>query len=452
MKRGTGWTLAALAAMAAAMVGWVASSGAHHAPDSDRSPAAEASMPAPSQATDAMPVRAATASSKAPLVRADASAELPPGHVAVCHGAPVRLERPDAELDRELEREVIPPLQQALAGLTVHPEPRMRAAGQMLALHLAYTEGVVAAQSGACRDGAPCPKAWEADLQANTERAVQRHLNLLVRLALDSRDAVVYGIAVQACTTHFLGSDSDACRQISVAEWARQEPDNRQVWWRVAAEAESRGDTQARDAALANAAAAPRDDSHLGAVVAAAFAAVPESTNGMLQSTLVMLVSGAWTTSMITTPPVLGLCKAEYLGNANTRQQCERLAEVLTRHPATLLDLGVGKALGRRLGWPAERLPDTNGRSMQHAEALRLLVTPEDDPMSCRTVAHQRRWLADLARVGEIGAADLLVERSGTDPESLRRRGEARRAAAVDAVQAAASAAAASAAASARTQ
>lgn len=391
-------------------------------------PLPSSAMPAPALA------RAGPASDPMPI--------LPPGWVEVCHASPVPQVRSHAELDRVSRDQVVPALHQALAGLLVHPDPRMRAAGQLLVINQRHLDAASRAMLPECWQGG-CPDRPPPVDEGGVRREIGRHRDALVRQAIEGRDPIVYGLALQACSSPFLGPERGACSQLSAAEWARREPDNRQAWWRVASEAEARGDSRARDDALAQAVAAPRDDNHLGPVVDAALAAVPETAPGWLQGPTMMLVVGAWTTSMIAMPPVAAPCRPEHLGDTNVRQPCERLAEVLLRQPASRIDRALGAGLARKLGWPAERLPNDRDQLMAQAEAANRLLTSEDEPTSCRTVTEQRRWLSELAQYGELGAEDRLVERSGVDPAVLRREAEARVARLTEAARQAGSAASA---------
>jgi len=64
------------------------------------------------------------------------------------------------------------------------------------------------------------------------------------------------------------------------------------------------------------------------------------------------------------------LCKTSTLRDANRRQTCTAVSELLVEHSDTLLERGIGIAIGKRLGWPDERIERLRGEQATYVDSL----------------------------------------------------------------------------------
>jgi hypothetical protein len=107
---------------------------------------------------------------------------------------------------------------------------------------------------------------------------------------------------------------------------------------------------------------------------------------------------------------VLQHCNPREL-DANRRQECGAIAELLQRDAATLTDLRVLGALGRQLGWPAERLQAVNAELESAQRWIR--QSRETRALDCGAVARHRPEVEAVARLGELGALRRMQARRG---------------------------------------
>jgi hypothetical protein len=98
---------------------------------------------------------------------------------------------------------------------------------------------------------------------------------------------------------------------------------------------------------------------------------------------------------------VLQHCNPREL-DANRRQECGAIVDLLQRDAATLTDLRVVAALGRQLGWPPERLKAVN----EELDAAQRWIrqSREGRALDCTGVARLRPEIEAVARLGELGA------------------------------------------------
>lgn len=223
-------------------------------------------------------------------------------------------------------------------------------------------------------------------------------LEELARVAQRSRDPLVYALAVQSCEIYRVRTTPAACRGLSVEEWAQRDPGNAFPWlFGMGGEGV---DAQRRslyaERALASetirsswgtsysilAKAAPRDEAPLDRSVR-----FRESLS--IDSYVSLVRSG-----------VLEHCKDSELRLGSRRQQCELLATFMTDKSESLMEAEFGNAIGRRLGWSADRL----ARLDKQRQAL-LEMTPKDaDLAGCAGLARAEAYFADVAKYGELGA------------------------------------------------
>lgn len=264
--------------------------------------------------------------------------------------------------------------------------------------------------------------AFELMLPGADAEEVQRRRDALARSAAASNDAQLYGLALQAC---HLGP-APACQLLNERRWAALAPDDGAVWLALAEAARRDGDRAGVSEALYRASIAARFDTRYGLVTQLVEEALPPSIPAWQRIELLVRAIGVQTAAM---PGYLVL--AEYcrppLADANRRQVCDRLAHQLVDHGRTLMDLTIGGMLGKRAGWPPERLAalrtEVAGLSAAAADSM------DFDALDCGTVGAMRAWLSDSARLGELGAMRLRVQRSGLTTAQWAQRAAARHAA-----------------------
>lgn len=410
----------ALVALAAALVAVVAVLAVRGWRTPSR-PAVEVLVSPPNKAPAVMPAKAASPVVRAAPAAPPASAPaLPPGWIEVCRAPPQRLEDWNKRVEPGGPSTQMAAIKSALAPLALHPDARLRAGGLVLTMHLATSDLTAIDKPSPDCETAECAmgrftEAWS--------QARERPLSQLVRLALDSRDVAVYALAVQACQVPPIPADPGPCRQVSPAEWARREPDNRQAWWWVATQAAADRDMAARDEALHRVLSATRNDNHFDGMVQALIAAVPEhapaelQASGMMFGTSIWMAMAALTGSSVAT----AACSANAVADANVWQRCERLSKLLLDQPLTAVEAVVARGIAKRLGLPHGRADELLRQFLVASRVKMERVFPESDPASCRALGQFRHWLADLGRSGEIEADAGMVQRSGLDAAALER-------------------------------
>ena len=237
-------------------------------------------------------------------------------------------------------------------------------------------------------------------------------IDRLARLAGHSQDPVVYAIAVEACRG-WTPEQGGACQLLSRAQWVHLDPDNALPWLELAAEAE----------AMHRAASARRSDAHADVLPALVERALDDAHAAPLQRTLAL--SASWSAQAAWAPPRSGqaylYCTAESLADANRQQTCDALAQTLAQRGMSLADVSVGLAIGRNVGWPAERLQalqqelDALGQAGRFQSAVGL-------DLSCEAVARTQEWMRRVAAEGEVQAAREELARSGRSVEQWSAR------------------------------
>jgi hypothetical protein len=268
----------------------------------------------------------------------------------------------------------------------------------------------------------------------------------LAQLAQTSDDAQVYAWAYRACQG-VSSQASGSCLAVTAARWAQLDSGNAEPWLAVASEARARKDAAAFDDAMFHVASADRHDPGWGALSAEIIDHVPpDDANllglaGLMAQTAAVetLRSPAWSQTS-------QYCSEQELGDSNRREVCERIATVLADRSTTLLARSVGEALGKRVGWPPERVAATTlQRDAEAAVTDRQVQQAAVEPMACGPLRVEVERMRDIARYGEIEVYRRQIAATGKPVAELAAEGRHRRA--EDDARAAQTAAAASAAA-----
>lgn len=223
----------------------------------------------------------------------------------------------------------------------------------------------------------------------------------LVRLALRDRHARTVQWAVQACATGSAGPPDPACLMLPSRLWTEVEPDNGLAWlYLMAAEPAAHQD------AFHGLSRARRFDERTGALVSVLDAAASPELPRHLRLNLQIL---AFNTELTRAPPdyalLLRQCPAEAVHDANRREPCLAVAELLAGQSGTVLARTAGLRLGERGGWPPERVSglrrqiDTT-RARLAARLDRALHLPL---LSCAQFETLGSYITEVGRQGEWG-------------------------------------------------
>lgn len=224
----------------------------------------------------------------------------------------------------------------------------------------------------------------------------------LVALALASADPVVLEWAVTVCAADPVQA---ACQGLSARAWAQAQADNLLAWLPLLGQ-----QAQAQEEALQAMASARRVDSAWMRWVALVLAARPEGLAPPLRLDFDMrLVALAIATPLQTGwLALLQACRDEALSDARRRSQCGQIAQRLVERGRELMAVGIGQALGTRLGWPADRAQAH--KALQQAAAvasLGWLLPP--DLADCRAPLLEHHLL-EMDRLGEVGLARQALQ------------------------------------------
>jgi hypothetical protein len=233
----------------------------------------------------------------------------------------------------------------------------------------------------------------------------------LVQLAAGGSDPAVYAAATWICASG-TGQvvQTGACRRISLRGLASIDPDNAMPWLEVAVEDRTRGDLQSEGADFARAAAAHKSDFYQDSFLQAASAEMPPDATPLARVEL-----DVQTVGLLAVEPLLEFseasrfCSTEGLHGQQRQEPCEALARLWVTQGRSLLEFGMGKTLGRRLGWTQERL----GKMDRELDAMMSLARENvSDPWSCQSIASDNRMLEGRAQQGEIDFLRGMLERS----------------------------------------
>lgn len=273
----------------------------------------------------------------------------------------------------------------------------------------------------ACVGDDDCKRLKNDQAWADGRAAALAATNELARLASLGRDPVIYAMALRGCTLQ-MDTREGACTLISAEQFAALDPDNQAAWLLVAGAARARNDEVALSDALYRASKAMRSDTYFGAAAALAQASWPSGTrplSKMLVSTQIIGVeSGVDIGSRLSV--VLAECSPKAVADPARRQLCSDIAERLVGAGTTLLEVQLGLGIGERSGWPADQVRALRDQTHALQQALSERVLAGDS--RCEMVRNSNEHVADVGRMGEMGAARLAMERSGQSREVLAQK------------------------------
>ncbi len=355
----------------------------------------------------------AQAASAAARVAAAASAPLAPDETEICGLGRVKADDTGHPKDMAPIRLAAQRARERLLpALANSPDEVVRAAG----LLLQSTASPRPAEENC--DTADC--AQRAVPVANTSGHLRTDLvarDALASMALNTRSAQVYALAMSACQGH---RKDGVCLQLSPEQWARLDPDNAVPWLHVAADAGDRREAPTAAEALFRVSRATRSDAHWGAVTGLVLAKLPSDLPILDKVALAGEVLAIEAASPVPFVPASQYCSVAEVRDANRQQVCSAMAEVLVNKGSTLMDVALGASIGQRVGWPAERLAavhderDAIAQLHEQAQSGHL--------WSCPVLVRTLNQLTEMGQHGELGAMRRALKQSPEPVAVLARK------------------------------
>jgi hypothetical protein len=246
----------------------------------------------------------------------------------------------------------------------------------------------------------------------------------LVQLAVATKDPAIFALAYSKCIKggEDFASDS-ACPQLNLDDWTRADADNAVPWLRLAAKARREGDVAAEAAAMAHAAQTHQYQPYTWSAFPFAQAAMPKDVTPTDRWILTTQVIGVEAAMLSPYQPLFQYCSRDAQSDVAVRRQCNALAELMVDKAATLLDSSVGKSLGARVGWPAERVDSLTQEMKASMWAINEMTGMHPKQQwSCDSVARGNAYMSQLGELGERGLARLAIEDSGETVAELSRK------------------------------
>jgi hypothetical protein len=249
----------------------------------------------------------------------------------------------------------------------------------------------------------------------------ERTQNEAVQLAAGTQDPAVYAMALAICDSTGTGDSASPCRRLSIQQWTQLDPDNAAPWLLLAGRALANHDSNAQAEAFSHAARAHRIESYRDSVFAFAEPELPADVTPLARAYFATEVNGVTMATKLSQYTVAGqYCSSESVKDSSVRHQCDSLAELLVSKGNNLLDLGLGTAIGARVGWSASRLNSL--RLEQHALMEMVMqggVLDSSEPWSCEAVGRADAYTMQRHRLGELGALRGLLEHSGESIDAM---------------------------------
>lgn len=245
----------------------------------------------------------------------------------------------------------------------------------------------------------------------------------LVQLALATKDGAIYALAHTKCIKSLEDySSQSACPQLSLDDWARADSDNAVPWLQLAAKARREGGGAAEAAAMAHAAQAHQFEPYNWSLFSFAQAAMPDDVTAADRWVLTTEVIGVEAAMPMPYQLLFQYCSRGAQSDVAVVRQCNALAELMVNNSGTLLDLSVGKGLGARVGWPAERVDKLTQEVKASMWAINEMTGSDPKQQwSCDSVARGNAYMSQLDELGERGLARQAIERSGESVAELSR-------------------------------
>jgi hypothetical protein len=262
----------------------------------------------------------------------------------------------------------------------------------------------------------------------------------LAQKAAASSDPRAYALAYNTCGTDKRGEG--ACQLLSAAQWARLDPGNASPWLAALAEARARKDRVAEDEALHRIATSQRSDLGFFVLPGLILNAAP-GDDAAAVTAWVMVTEAIGAAAAYGLPGYQHLttaCRGTALRDVNRQQTCLAIAELLGERSDTLIERMIGVAMGRQLGWPAERSDRMRGEYDAYVASLPVKAAGSED-LTCAEIRRDLDGVRHMAALGETAVLREWVTRSGRKPEDFAREQRVRQKGAAEKASAQAAAA-----------
>jgi hypothetical protein len=258
------------------------------------------------------------------------------------------------------------------------------------------------------------------DQQADAQTARDE----LVAMAAASTDPAIYAIGLRRCALNYADA-ANSCSQLSADRWSKLDPDNAVPWLLVAERAHANQDAVGEAAAFAAAGTAHRNESYTDSLLRLAEPDKPVDTTPLENWSMAIHIFGIEAASITPFGPAFSYCSKDAIQDKTVAERCAALAELWATKPGNIVNLMVGEKLGERVGWPQERLENLKERI---AAYLQLLSEPTllsgESPWSCEAVARGNALVVKLTQMGEVGAAQEMLDHAQESVAELAQKHE----------------------------
>lgn len=254
--------------------------------------------------------------------------------------------------------------------------------------------------------GSPCNLAQVAD-ERLTDRYIEKVVPYVTELAVvasTSDDPAVYAQATQACARLPSQNQPPACgTTISLEQWSRLEPGNMLPWLRLVGERTHSAATEA----LYRASLAAFVEDYQGLVAIELGRVAQSDIEQLLALQLSTKVLIHW--ALPSYAPLVKLCAADSVKDANRRQVCDRTAHILVSSADNVLAAMVGLKMGEALGWDRHSVEERR-KEAQSLNAILYGEQPDETvaPLDCNRVQGKLRQIIEIAHKGEWIAGKAL--------------------------------------------
>ena len=246
----------------------------------------------------------------------------------------------------------------------------------------------------------------------------------VAEIASRSADPVLYGFALRTCKT---SSDESPCRLLSPAQWARLDPGNAAPWIELLSRAGAKIDPTVRDEAMHRIATSDRNDGYYGRLPGVILEHAPTGDRNALIAWLLAVevigIEAAWPRNPAA---IFATCNAGALADANRRQTCRAVADVMGERSDDSFDEAMGARLGERLGWPIDKVDRLRGEADVYQSTL-MQTVQADAGLGCSTIRRDLDLFRSRAAIGEVGTRRRWIAASGRTSDEFVALGRGRR-------------------------
>jgi hypothetical protein len=343
----------------------------------------------------------------------------------------------DAESIRKAHAPAIEQAKEAnIHSLLLDPDPAAQAAGVVIRMGEVALKGVYehVAVAEACEsqrktlDSVVAPVSCALTEKNGEAILAQQRLALapwvaqLAAIASTSDDAKVVAQAVRACEGQ---SGIPACSATTAERWARLEPGNLVPWMLILNHARAQ-----RDAAGMNEALHRMSVSQLAAgyeIYAWKKLATQADAGTDLQRLVATEQMGAL--RLLGTFEIGGLlaeCQKPLIADANRRQVCDRIANVIVEKSDSYFDATLGASIGRLVGWSNSKLAAVRAERLAAAQVAQesfqpAFTTDGAQKLDCQSIARSNNNYQLMGQWGEIQAVRVMASVDRKDIAAIAR-------------------------------